>query len=121
MKNWRVAPARGGPQPPSVGPRQVLARPSRSPPAARPADRPSAFDHSRARFMPRADKDKEKRMLQPNKLVIACLAFVVLCLGSATAARADTITFAGSRSAANVPPAAPNVGRCGAPPNLLIG
>ena len=60
-------------------------------------------------------------MPQPNKLVIACLAFAVLCLGSATAARADTITFTGSRTAANVAPAAPNVGRCGAPPNLLIG
>jgi hypothetical protein len=60
-------------------------------------------------------------MLQPNKFVIARLAFVILCLGSATAARADTITFTGNRTAANVPPAVPNVERCGAPPNLLIG
>lgn len=59
-------------------------------------------------------------MPHPNRLVITSLAFVVLCLGSATVARADTITFTGSRSAARVPPAAPNVGRCGAPPNLLI-
>lgn len=60
-------------------------------------------------------------MLHLNKLAIVSLTFVVLCLGSATVARADTISFTGSRTAEGTPPAAPNVGRCGALPNLLIG
>ena len=45
-----------------------------------------------------------------NKLVLASLTFVVLCLGSATMARADTLTFTGTRFNQG-PPAGP-VGRC---------
>ena len=59
-------------------------------------------------------------MPQLSRIGLTTLTFVVLCLGAASVARADTITFTGSRSAANIPPAAPNVGRCGAAPNLLI-
>jgi hypothetical protein len=35
-------------------------------------------------------------------------------------ARADTITFTGNRVALNNPPPAPNIGRCGGAPNLLV-
>lgn len=59
-------------------------------------------------------------MLQLSRIVLMTLTFVVLCLGAAAVTRADTISFTGSRSAANIPPAAPNIGRCGAAPNLLI-
>ena len=59
-------------------------------------------------------------MPQLSRIVPMTLTFAVLCLGAAAATRADTISFTGTRSAANIPPAAPNVGRCGAPPNLLI-
>ncbi len=59
-------------------------------------------------------------MPQLSRIGLTTLTFVVLCLGAASVARADTITFTGSRSAANIPPAAPNVGRCGGPPNLLV-
>lgn len=47
-------------------------------------------------------------------------AVIVLCLGAASVARADTITFTGSRQTLDTPPAAPNPGRCGASPNVLI-
>lgn len=59
-------------------------------------------------------------MPQLSRIVPMTLACAVLCLGAAAVTRADTISFTGTRSAANIPPAAPNVGRCGAPPNLLI-
>ena len=45
-----------------------------------------------------------------SKLILASLTFVVLCLGSATVARADTVAFTGSRFNQS-PPASP-VGRC---------
>ena len=60
-------------------------------------------------------------MSQLSRIVLTTLTFVVLCLGAADVTRADTIAFTGSRVAANIPPAAANIGRCGAaPPNLLI-
>jgi hypothetical protein len=56
-----------------------------------------------------------------SKLVLASLTFVILCLGMALTARADTFAFTGSFQDFNNPPAAPNIGRCGAfPPNLLV-
>lgn len=45
-----------------------------------------------------------------SKLILASLIFVVLCLGSATTARADTVAFTGTRTNQG-PPAAPG-GRC---------
>ena len=54
------------------------------------------------------------------KTICATFAVVLLCLGSAVVARADAITFVGSRDTANGPPAAPNLGRCGAAPNVLV-
>ena len=60
-------------------------------------------------------------MPQLSRILPMTLTFVVLCVSGAAVTRADTITFTGSRSAANIAPAAPNVGRCGAPPGLLIG
>lgn len=59
-------------------------------------------------------------MPQLSRIVLTTLTFVLLCLGAAAVTRADTITLTGSRSATNIPPAAPNIGRCGAAPNLLI-
>ncbi len=55
------------------------------------------------------------------KTLFASLSVALLCIGSATVAHADTITFTGSRDTFNVPFAVPNIGRCGtpAPPNLL--
>ena len=55
------------------------------------------------------------------KIIFASLSVALLCIGSATVAHADVITFTGSRDTFNVSPAAPNIGRCGtpAPPNLL--
>ena len=55
------------------------------------------------------------------KTIFASLAVALLCIGSATVAHADTITFIGSRDTFNVSPAAPNMSRCGTPglPNLL--
>jgi hypothetical protein len=59
-------------------------------------------------------------MSQLSRIGFTTLTLVVLCLGAATVTRADTIAFTGSRTAANIPLAAPNVGRCGAEPNQLI-
>src|SRR5215207_9332086 len=55
------------------------------------------------------------------RTIITTLAVALACLGAAAGARADTITFTGSRDVSNVPFAAPDAGRCGtpAPPNLL--
>jgi len=60
-------------------------------------------------------------MRLPN-IVFGAMAVALLCIGSATVARADTITFVGSRDTVDGPPAAPDIGRCGAPapPNLLV-
>ncbi len=57
-----------------------------------------------------------------SKLVLVSLTFILLCLGTPFVAHADTITFVGSRDTVNGPPAAPDIGRCGAPapPNLLV-
>ncbi len=56
------------------------------------------------------------------KTIFASLSVALLCIGSATVAHADVITFIGSRDTVNGPPAAPDIGRCGAPapPNLLV-
>ncbi len=55
------------------------------------------------------------------KTIFASLAVALLCIGSATVAHADTITFIGSRDTVNGPPAAPDIGRCGVfPPFLLV-
>ena len=56
------------------------------------------------------------RPFSPASLMMMFL----LCAGSATIAHADVITFTGSRDVTNAPLAAPNIGRCGAPPNLLV-
>ncbi len=58
-------------------------------------------------------------MSQLSRIGLTTLTFVVLCLGAATITRADTITFTGSRQVLNNPFPAPNVERCGGPPNLL--
>ena len=58
-------------------------------------------------------------MSQLSKIGLTTLTLVVLCLGAATVTRADTITFTGSRQVLNNPFPAPNVERCGSPPNLL--
>ncbi len=56
-----------------------------------------------------------------SKLVLASLTFAVLWLGAPSVAHADVITFIGSLDSVNVPPPAPDIGRCGAaPPNLLV-
>lgn len=56
------------------------------------------------------------------KTIFASLSIALLCIGSATAAQADTITFTGERVTTNSPPPAPNLSRCGstAPPILLV-
>jgi len=60
-------------------------------------------------------------MLQLTRIGLTTLTFVVLCLGHAAVTRADTIAFTGTSQTFNNPPAAPNVGLCGAfPPNLLV-
>ncbi len=60
-------------------------------------------------------------MRLPN-IVFGAMVVALLCIGSATVARADTITFVGTRDTVDGPPAAPDIGRCGAPapPNLLV-
>ena len=55
-----------------------------------------------------------------HKRLILLLAVTILSLGAASVARADSITFTGSRTALNNPPAVPNLGRCGGAPNLLV-
>lgn len=59
-------------------------------------------------------------MSRMNRFVLVMLTFAVLCFGATGIAQADTITFTGSRTALNNPPPAPNVGRCGGEPNLLV-
>ncbi len=54
------------------------------------------------------------------KTIFASLAVALLCIGSATVAHADVITFIGTRDTVNGPRAAPDIVRCGAPPNLLV-
>ncbi len=59
-------------------------------------------------------------MSQLSRIGLTTLTFVVLCLGAASVARADTIAFTGSRQHLNNPPSAADVGRCGAaPPNFF--
>ncbi len=59
-------------------------------------------------------------MPQLSRIGLTTLTFVVLCLGHAASTQADTIAFTGSRQTLNNPPAAPNLARCGAPPNNLV-
>jgi len=59
-------------------------------------------------------------MLQLSRIGLTTLTFVVLCLGHAASTQADTIAFTGSRQILNNPPAAPNLARCGDPPNNLV-
>ncbi len=59
-------------------------------------------------------------MPQLTRIGLTTLTFVVLCLGAAASTQADTITFNGSRQILNNPPSAPNLARCGAPPNNLV-
>ena len=54
------------------------------------------------------------------KTLFTSLSVVLLCISSATIAQADVIPFIGSRDVVNIPPAAPDIGRCGAPPSLLL-
>ena len=54
------------------------------------------------------------------KTVFTSLSIALLCISSATIAQADVIPFIGSRDVVNIPPAAPDIGRCGAPPSLLL-
>ena len=55
------------------------------------------------------------------KTIFAPLAVALLCIGSATVARADVITFVGSRDFSGAPSIVPNPGRCGAfPPNVSV-
>jgi hypothetical protein len=56
------------------------------------------------------------------KTIFASLSVALLCIGSATVAHADVITFIGTRDTVNGPRAAPDIVRCGAPapPNLLV-
>lgn len=58
----------------------------------------------------------------PKTGTASYILLVLCCICAASsAARADTITFAGSLDTVNAPPAAPNIGRCGAPaPPLLL-
>jgi hypothetical protein len=48
------------------------------------------------------------------------LTLVVLCLGAASVAQADTLAFTGSRHTFNNPPGAQDFGRCGSVPNVLL-
>ncbi len=60
-------------------------------------------------------------MPQLSRIGLTTLTFVVLCLGHAAVTRADTFAFTGTLQTFNNPPAAANVGRCGAfPPNLFV-
>lgn len=55
------------------------------------------------------------------KIIFASLAVALLCIGSATVAHADTITFTGSRDFTGGTGPVPNPVRCGAaPPNFLV-
>ena len=55
------------------------------------------------------------------KIIFASLSVALLCLGSATVARADVITFVGSRDYSGGQLGVPNPARCGpAPPNVLV-
>ena len=55
------------------------------------------------------------------KIIFASLAVALLCIGSATLAHADTITFTGSREFSGGGGPVPNPVRCGAaPPNFLV-
>ncbi len=58
-------------------------------------------------------------MPQLSRIGLTTLTFVVLCLGAASVARADTIAFTGSRQTFNNPPGAQD-GRCGSLPNVLL-
>jgi len=55
-----------------------------------------------------------------HKRLTLLLAVTVLYLGADSTARADTITFVGSRDTVDGSPPVPNIGRCGDPPNLLL-
>lgn len=55
-----------------------------------------------------------------GKFIIACLTSAVLHFGGSVAARADTIIFTGSRDTVDGSLLAPDVGRCGGAPNLLL-
>ena len=60
-------------------------------------------------------------MPQLSRIVLTTLTFAILCLGHAAVTRADTIAFTGTSQTFNNPPAAPNVGLCGAaPPNVFV-
>ncbi len=59
-------------------------------------------------------------MPQLSRIGLTTLTFVVLFLGAAASTQADTITFNGFRQILNNPPSAPNLARCGAPPNNLV-
>ncbi len=60
-------------------------------------------------------------MPQLSRIGLTTLTFVVLCLGHAASTQADTFAFTGTLQTFNNPPAAANVGRCGAfPPNLFV-
>jgi len=59
-------------------------------------------------------------MPQLSRIGLTTLAFVVLFLGAAASTQADTITFNGFRQILNNPPSAPNLARCGDPPNNLV-
>lgn len=48
------------------------------------------------------------------------LTVATLVLAPASAARAQVVHFSGTRSAENIPIPAPNLARCGGPPNSLI-
>jgi hypothetical protein len=58
--------------------------------------------------------------MRTPKIIFASLAIALLCISSATVTHADTITFTGSVNASNNPAPVPDIGRCGAPPNLLV-
>lgn len=49
-------------------------------------------------------------MKRTASLRVACAA---LLLGDAAVSRAHPVTFTGSRSASNIPPGVPGLGRCG--------
>ncbi len=59
-------------------------------------------------------------MPQLSRIGLTMLTFVILCLGAASVARADPVTFTGSREFSGGRGNAPNPDRCGAaPPNFL--
>jgi hypothetical protein len=55
-----------------------------------------------------------------SRTVLTKLAAAALLFVPPAAVRAQVIPFTGTRTAENIPVPAPNVGRCGAPPNTLI-